>query len=89
VVAWREMQAVGRRMVRLGFTRVVDVVHCSARPNSSFLSLEPNEMIKKRTRPQTRLRDPSADPSDSATTQLEENQAQDNENGDIPYVTST
>jgi hypothetical protein len=46
-------------------------------------------MIKKRTRPQTRLRDPSADPSDSATTQLEENQAQDNENGDIPYVTST
>ncbi|KAN0115994.1 Hepatocellular carcinoma-associated antigen 59 domain containing protein [Russula decolorans] len=41
-------------------------------------------MIKKRTRPQTRLRDPSADPSDSATTQLEENQAQDNENGDIP-----
>ena len=46
-------------------------------------------MIKKRTRPQTCLRHPSADPLESATTQLEENPVQDNENGDIPYVFST
>ncbi|KAF8494217.1 hepatocellular carcinoma-associated antigen 59-domain-containing protein [Russula emetica] len=41
-------------------------------------------MIKKRTRPQTCVRDPSADPSDSVPTQSEENTAQDDDNGDIP-----
>ena len=43
-------------------------------------------MIKKRTRPQTCLRDPSADRSDSTPTQLEETPAQDDGNGEIPYV---
>lgn len=41
-------------------------------------------MIKKRTRPQTCLRDPSADPSHAVPTQPEENPAKDDESGDIP-----
>jgi hypothetical protein len=72
---------VGRKTARLGFSylAVYSVLFI-------LLSLEPNEMIKKRTRPQTCVRDPSADPSDSAPTQLEENPAQDDENGAVPYV---
>ena len=40
-------------------------------------------MIKKRTRPQTRVRDPSLDPSDSEPTDPQQDQ---DEGGGLPYV---
>jgi len=46
-------------------------------------------MIKKRTRPQTRVRNPSPDPSDSAPTdsqQEKSEQNQDQDEGDLPYA---
>jgi hypothetical protein len=52
----------------------------------NILSLESNEMIKKRTRPRACARDPSAGTSDSAPAQSEENPTQDDKNGDILYV---
>ena len=44
-------------------------------------------MLKKRTG--TQSCDPSADPSDSAPTRLEENLADDDENGDILYMSAS
>jgi hypothetical protein len=43
----------------------------------------PNNMIKKRTRPQTRVRDPSPDPSDSAPT---DSHPEDKDDSHLPYV---
>jgi hypothetical protein len=43
----------------------------------------PNNMIKKRTRPQTRVRDPSPDPSDSAPT---DSHPEDKDDSHLPYA---
>lgn len=53
----------------------------------SVLGVSLKPMIKKRTRPQTRVRDPSLDPSDSAPPDSQQEKSEQNQDeGDLPYA---
>jgi hypothetical protein len=71
--------------------RSMEAVGVGQRTGSRFTansgSLSVHTMIKKRTRPQTRVRDPSPDSLDpTPTDSQQEKSEQDQDEGDIPYA---